>query len=115
MYKDWNSRYDKYMCNFFKNLTQAEAEVEQLRQELGIRDAQISQLQSQVTILSRTPHHHSPADASSTIEHLKAQIQVCTEDFEKERQDRQVALQKVASLQEEITRLRKLVSIFSPW
>ena len=84
--------------------------MEVLRQEVAIREAQISQLQSEVTILSRTPPHHIPAEASSTIDHLKAQIQVCTEDFEKERQDRQVALQKVASLQEQNTHLQKLVS-----
>lgn len=87
---------------------QAEEEVARLKQEIAARDGNILQLQNQVTILSRTSHHNGNAEAHSTIEHLRAQIQVCTEDFEKERQDRQVALQKVASLQEQVNRFQKL-------
>ncbi|XP_076461088.1 uncharacterized protein LOC143293759 [Babylonia areolata] len=86
----------------------AEDEVQRLRHEVASRDGQVAQLQSQVTILSQAPRQLGSAEASSTIEHLKAQIQVCTEDFEKERQDRQVALQKVTSLQEQNVQLRKV-------
>lgn len=83
----------------------AENEAEQLRRVLGAKEAEIVQLQDQVTILSMSSPHNPAAD-TSTIELLKAQIQVCTEDFEKERQDRQFALQKVSSLQEQIYRLQ---------
>ncbi|KAK7109323.1 centrosomal protein of 55 kDa-like isoform X2 [Littorina saxatilis] len=86
----------------------AEEEVAQLRQEVLTRDAHVYQLESQVNILSRSVKQHGPTEMGATIEHLKAQIQVCTEDFEKERQDRQVALQKVASLQDQVVRLNKL-------
>ena len=89
---------------------QAEIETEQLKQLMAAKDGQLAQLQSQVTILSRASPQPSAAEAKGIIEHLKAQIQVCTEDFEKERQDRQMALKKMASLQEQNARLQKLVS-----
>ncbi|KAL8563706.1 hypothetical protein ACOMHN_050534 [Nucella lapillus] len=92
----------------------AEEEAEQLRHDLALRDTHLSQLQSQMTILSCALQQQQscPPEAQSTIDHLKAQIQVCTEDFEKERQDRQIALQKVASLQEQNARLQKLSSYY---
>lgn len=86
----------------------AEEQVEWLRQEVAVRDAQLSQLHIQVTTLKQAAQSPSSSETHSMIEHLKAQIQVCTEDFEKERQDRQIALQKVNSLQEQNTHLQKL-------
>ncbi|XP_076469890.1 uncharacterized protein LOC143300198 isoform X2 [Babylonia areolata] len=89
----------------------AEGEVERLRQEVVFRDTQLSQLQSQVAILKQAAQHQQmSSEARSVIDHLKAQIQVCTEDFEKERQDRQAALQKVSGLQEQNSRLQKLIT-----
>lgn len=81
-----------------------EDEADSLRHLLEAKDQEITQLHHKVHILSQ----QAPGADVGTIEHLKAQIQVCTEDFEKERQDRQAALQKVNSLQEQVSRLQKL-------
>lgn len=95
---------------FLNYLTkQAEEEANQLRNILVAREAEMEQMKNEISILSRPGLSHVD---TSTIEILKAQIQVCTEDFEKERQDRQVALRQVDSLKDKLSKLQRDVSLY---
>ncbi|KAL4232364.1 TNFAIP3-interacting protein 2 [Mactra antiquata] len=46
-------------------------------------------------------------DCSETIDALKAQIRICTEDFESERKDRERAQSRIVRLENDISRLKK--------
>ncbi|KAK7484941.1 hypothetical protein BaRGS_00023861 [Batillaria attramentaria] len=104
--EEYMARSQEKIAAVEESRSKAEDEAEHLKRIVQAKEDEITQLRSEVSILS----HRSSGVDTSIIEHLKAQIQVCTEDFEKERQDRQAALQKVNSLQEQVTRLQKLNS-----
>ncbi|XP_041371109.1 TNFAIP3-interacting protein 2-like [Gigantopelta aegis] len=77
---------------------QKEAEtIEKLKAELEQSRAEKQRLQTMVVT----------SDDAATIEALKAQIQICTEDFETERQDREKAQNIIGQLQSELNKLKK--------
>lgn len=82
-----------------RDLDNAHGQIRALKQELD-------QLRSNVGI-------NIPADVDSAeiINALKAQIQICTEDFESERRDRERVQAKRMCLEAEVEQLKKEVHI----
>lgn len=91
-----------------RRLTATEHEKKQLEQELQERNRhliqqseQIDRLQAQLA--NNQGGHHSDTE---TIEALKAQIQICTEDFESERRDREKAQEKLDRVEKELKKYK---------
>ena len=83
-----------------------EAEIVHLRQEMGRLREQIGQMGREVMAKRSQPQFDA-----SIVEILKQQIQVCTEDFNTERRDREQAVIKGKQLQEQVHKLYTEVSV----
>ena len=98
---------------------QIEDENRHLRQELAetqqkvqSQDQAIIALQSQLESLSanqRLGPTSSSREDKETIDMLKAQIQICTEDFQSERRDRERAHQRLSEVERELTLTKRQV------
>lgn len=69
------------------------------------KSGELTQLQSDVQC-GHIGHDDSDAE---TISALKAQIQICTEDFESERRDREKAQNRVTELETELSQYNRVV------
>lgn len=76
-----------------------EAELEERNQQLILQSEHNERLRTQ---LISSPHRSGHNSDTETIEALKAQIQICTEDFESERRDREKAQSRLAVLEAEL-------------
>ncbi|XP_013419254.1 TNFAIP3-interacting protein 1 [Lingula anatina] len=70
-----------------------------------VKDRHIKELETQV-------ERQSPPSSPTTAGHLRTQIQICTEDFEAERKDRERAQARIRDLEEEIELLKRQLSMF---
>ncbi|WAR21821.1 TNIP2-like protein, partial [Mya arenaria] len=110
---DENRRLSKETEHHKRLLTQLVSERDRFKREFENAHEQIGGLKAEMRQLRSAPAMNGGSggggrtDASETIEALKAQIQICTEDFESERRDRERAQNKVSRLETETTRLRK--------
>lgn len=82
----------------------------QLKRDLDNANGVITDLRKEIQELKRRPEAGTAHDSSETINALKAQIRICTEDFESERRDRERAVNKISRLEHELERVRKEVS-----
>lgn len=97
-----------------RRLQKLEKEKKQLQEELDERNQQLINQSSELTKLQTAVHYgnmghdddHLRSDAE-TISALKAQIQICTEDFESERRDREKAQNRVAELEAEMSQYKR--------
>lgn len=88
-------------------------EGEELQGALNAKEMENQTLKHQIMNLTREINKfrlQPPVDVS-IIEILKQQIQVCTEDFNTERKDREHAVNKAKQLQDELNRVFNEVSV----
>lgn len=83
-------------------------ELRQTHQELVQLNEEKQMLHNRVASITETNGDVS-SSAANTIEALKAQIQLCTEDFATERRDREGAQSRIIQLQTEVEQLRREV------
>ncbi|XP_045190567.2 NF-kappa-B essential modulator-like [Mercenaria mercenaria] len=82
-------------------------ERDRFKRELENANGVIITLRNENHELKRLAESGSSHESSETINALKAQIRICTEDFESERKDRERAVSKASRLEHELERLRK--------
>ncbi|XP_013399655.1 TNFAIP3-interacting protein 1-like [Lingula anatina] len=70
-----------------------------------VKDRHIKELETQV-------ERQSPPSSPTTAGLLRTKIQICTEDFEAERKDRERAQARIRDLEEEIELLKRQLSMF---
>lgn len=106
--RDLEVQMNKVLDEARKSVSKAHRERDQLRHQLETSEGQVRTLLQQVDQLRRQSSGPSGrGDQSEVIEALKAQVQICTEDFESERKDREKAQNKVVRLEGELSQLRK--------
>lgn len=83
-------------------------EMENIRAETDVLRIENQRLKYDVENLTRELHQRrlQPDMDHSLVEILKQQIQVCTEDFNTERKDREQAVNRAKALQDEVNRLK---------
>ena len=90
-------------------------ELEQHRQKVHSQDQTIAALQSQVESLKSSASQRqgptSSREDKEIIDMLKAQIQICTEDFQSERRDRERAHQKLSEVERELALTKRQVRL----
>ncbi|XP_069139944.1 uncharacterized protein [Argopecten irradians] len=93
-----------------RRLAFAEEEKRRLEAELTERNQTLIEQTTEVERLkNELEHAHHSAGTRSDVEildALKAQIQICTEDFESERRDREKAQSRVSTLEAELQKVR---------
>lgn len=89
-----------------------EKDSEMLRTEFEALKQENQRLKRDVENLTRELHQRrsKPQIDASMVEILKQQIQVCTEDFNTERKDREKAVNRAKQLSDEVNRLINEVS-----
>jgi len=76
---------------------------QQLQQVVNDQERKLQEMEAQLqAALARGPHGQRPEDRDR-IHMLEAQVQICTEDFESERQDRERAQKRIADLEQELS------------
>lgn len=94
-----------------RRLHKIEREKKQLQEELDERNQQLISKSGELTQLQSDVQcghiGHDDSDAE-TISALKAQIQICTEDFESERRDREKAQNRVTELETELSQYNRV-------
>jgi seryl-tRNA synthetase len=81
----------------------------QYKQNLDRANSQLNAQRTENQQLQRNLQGARNQESSEIINALKAQIRICTEDFESERADRQRAHEKLNRQKQETERLRKEV------
>ncbi|XP_060584728.1 centrosomal protein of 55 kDa-like [Ruditapes philippinarum] len=90
-----------------RSTTRAISERDRIKREAENATSVITALRSENRDLRRRVESGPSHESSETINALKAQIRICTEDFESERKDRERAVSKVSRLEHELERVRK--------
>ncbi|VDI32049.1 uncharacterized protein LOC143072436 [Mytilus galloprovincialis] len=98
-----------------RRLQKLEREKKQCQEELDERNQQLIEKSSELMRLQNDVEcgnlghddGHLRSDVE-TISALKAQIQICTEDFESERKDREKAQNRVAELEAEVSQYKRM-------
>lgn len=87
--------------------TRAVNERDRYKRDLDNANGVISSLRNELQEIKRRMTSGSALESSETINALKAQIRICTEDFESERRDRERAVAKISKLEHELERCKK--------
>ncbi|XP_052227618.1 optineurin-like isoform X2 [Dreissena polymorpha] len=110
---EFNRMLDKNKCltgeieEIKRQRTRLTRDYELSKRDMENAAGQITALKKEIAELSKSGHRKQRESESETINALKAQIQICTEDFESERRDRERAQNKLGRLENEIEHLRK--------
>lgn len=90
------------------DLFQIQDELDERNQQLISKSSELNKLQQDMQGFQGNDDGHIRSD-TETISALKAQIQICTEDFESERRDREKAQNRVAELEAELAQFKRMV------
>lgn len=82
-------------------------ELDERNQQLISKSTELNRIQQDMQAFQGSDDGHIRSD-TETISALKAQIQICTEDFESERRDREKAQNRVTELEAELAQFKRM-------